>query len=150
MGSLFKKTNTASRSASKSSKKPSEISKIMTLIQAEQELQERIYAEIGKHFYEKEKNNSEMNEPFIQLFSEIAESNNKTELYQSEILKIKNVKHCHKCGRECSPDSVFCAGCGTQLPQEEKAIVDNHCVKCGAELAPDDAFCFNCGSKIEK
>lgn len=150
MATFLEKLNKTGHDTVQKVKDSTEISRINTLIQAEQNEQIKIFAEIGRQYYNLEKENDALNEPFAKLFSDISESNEKITSYQAEILRIKNVKRCPKCGRECSQDSVFCAGCGTQLPQEEKIINGNHCTKCGIELAPDDAFCFNCGAKIER
>lgn len=150
MATFLEKLNKTGHDTVQKVKDSTEISRITSLIQAEQNEQIKIFAEIGRQYYDLEKENAMLNELFTKLFSDISESNEKIASYQAEILRIKNVKRCPKCGRECSQDSVFCAGCGTQLPQEEKIINGNHCTKCGIELAPDDAFCFNCGTKIER
>ena len=150
MANFFEKINKAGQETVQKVKENTEINKITSLIQAEEKEKEKVFADIGRKYYEVMLNGSEVDEAFAHLFSLIAQSCEKISSFQAEILKIKNVKRCPKCGRECTQDSVFCAGCGTQLPQEDNAIVGNHCVKCGAELAPDDAFCFNCGNKIEK
>lgn len=150
MATFLEKLNKTGHDTVPKVKDSTEISRINTLIQTEQNEQMRLFADIGRLYYDLEKENGSLNEPFVELFSNVSESNDKIASYQAEILKIKNVKRCPKCGRECSQDSVFCAGCGTQLPQEEKIPNGNHCTKCGAELAPDDAFCYNCGTKIER
>lgn len=152
MANFFKKINKTSQETVQKVKDSTEISRFNTQIQAEQKEQEKLFVQIGRHYFNQMKENGgeDLEATFIPLFDAVNQAEEKISAYQAEILKIKNVKRCHKCGRECSQDSVFCAGCGTQLPQEEKEIKDNHCVKCGAELAPDDAFCFNCGSRIEK
>lgn len=152
MANFFEKINKTGQETVQKVKDSTEISKINTLIQAEQKEQEKLFAQIGRHYFTlmKENDGESIEAAFCPLFDAVNQSEEKISAYQAEILKIKNVKRCPKCGRECSQDSVFCAGCGTQLPQEKKEIVGNHCVKCGAELAPDDAFCFNCGSKIDK
>lgn len=150
MANFFEKINKTSHDTVQKVKDSTEISRINTLIQTEQDEQTKIFTEIGRHYYDLARERSDLSEPFLRLFSEISKSCDKIASYQAEILKIKNVKRCPKCGRECSQDSVFCAGCGTQLPQEENAVDSNHCIKCGADLAPDDVFCFNCGSKIER
>ena len=148
MANIFKKIKKKGNEAVQKAQNASKISKISNLIQSELTSQENVYTEIGRQYYAAAKANSELREPFNQLFLSIAQSCDKVASYQAEILKIKNVKQCPKCGRECSFDSVFCAGCGLQLPQEEKETTGNHCIKCGVELASDDAFCFNCGNKV--
>ena len=148
MAKFFEKINKTGQETVQKVKNNNEITKFTSLIQAEEKEQEKLFLDIGKKYYEIKNESSEVDETFAHLFSLVAQSREKISFFQAEILKIKNVRRCSKCGRECSQDSVFCAGCGTQLPQEEKTIKPNHCAKCGAELAPDDAFCFNCGSRI--
>ena len=50
---------------------------------------------------------------------------------------------CRNCGKQLSPDSLFCDKCGTKV--EQKKI----CSNCGNELAPDSLFCNKCGTKAE-
>ena len=115
MATFLEKLNKTGHDTVQKVKDSTEISRINTLIQAEQNEQIKIFAEIGRQYYNLEKENDALNEPFAKLFSDISESNEKIASYQAEILRIKNVKRCPKCGRECSQDSVFCAGCGTQV-----------------------------------
>ena len=152
MANFFEKINKTGYETMQKVKDSTEISKINALIQAEQIEQEKLFAQIGRCYFNrnKDKGTDNIDEEYSRLFDAVSQAEEIISAYEAEILKIKNVIRCPKCGRECSQDSVFCAGCGTRLPQEEKSIKGSHCTKCGAELAPDDMFCFNCGNKIER
>lgn len=152
MAKFFDKINSVRKNLLTETHNSSEIARINSLIQAEQDKQEELFAQIGRHYFSVKKTNAnnEGEEPFADLFAAVELSDKKIEAYQTDMLRIKNVKRCPNCGRECSRDSAYCAGCGTQLPQEEKVVACNHCSKCGADLADDDVFCFNCGNKLEK
>lgn len=91
---------------------------------------------------------SEIPEQYCDYVLEIQKSSQRIEAFKAEIIRIKNVKCCPECGRECSFDSVFCAECGAKLSQGDSGDV-NHC-SCGAAFSDDDIFCFNCGKKIER
>ena len=47
---------------------------------------------------------------------------------------------CPSCGRDISPDTRFCVGCGSALPLA--------CHRCGRPSSPDDDFCGGCGAKL--
>lgn len=152
MAKLLDKFNSVRKNLLTETHNSSEIAKINAMIQEERDEQEKLFAQIGRHYFSfiKANGGSEVEKPLTDLFAAVELSDKKIEAYQSDILRIKNVKRCPNCGRECSQDSAYCAGCGTQLPQEGKVVDCNHCSKCGADLSDDDIFCFNCGNKIEK
>ena len=50
---------------------------------------------------------------------------------------------CRNCGKQLSPDSLFCDKCGTKVDQKKI------CVNCGNELSADSLFCNKCGTKAE-
>lgn len=50
---------------------------------------------------------------------------------------------CRNCGKQLSPDSLFCDKCGTKVDQKKI------CINCGNELSPDSLFCNKCGAKAE-
>jgi len=53
---------------------------------------------------------------------------------------------CPKCGKQCAKGTMFCAGCGNKLEQqEEKAF----CMNCGKEISATATFCNHCGAKVE-
>lgn len=58
---------------------------------------------------------------------------------------------CPNCGKPCSPNDAFCAGCGHALPAFEvppsTASIEN-CPDCGAPIHSDDAFCAKCGTVL--
>jgi class 3 adenylate cyclase len=47
---------------------------------------------------------------------------------------------CPRCGRDSSPKSLFCAGCGSSLGRK--------CMACGQANRIDSRFCDNCGKPI--
>lgn len=153
MENLFKILNDTGHGATQKVKDYKEISQINSLIQTEQNNREKLFAQIGQHYYNQIKENGRENidESISQLFSAIDQTEEKISTYQAEIQKIKNVKCCPQCGRECSQDSVFCSSCGKQLPIQIVQMPDIHqCANCGAEINEGDLFCFSCGKKIER
>lgn len=153
MANFFEKLNKTGQETMQKVKDTTEISKINALIQQSESEKEQTYAQLGKLFYDmsiKEQSIDIVQEPFASLFGFIKNCDENIEKFKAEIIRIKNIKLCFKCGRECSADSVFCAGCGAKLIQEDNPIPTNRCCKCGTELMDDDAFCFNCGNKVTK
>ena len=153
MANFLKKLNKTGQETVQMVNDTTEISKINALIQQCKSEKEQIYTQLGKLFYDmsiEEQSIDIVQEPFASLFGFIKNYNENIEKFKAEIIRIKNIKLCFKCGRECSSDSVFCAGCGAKLIQEDNPLANNRCCKCGTELMDDDVFCFNCDNKVTK
>lgn len=154
MASFFEKISKTGHKTMQKVKDTSEITKLNEMISMEQNKQTLTYADLGRAFYEAIDSGAMLatdSESVAVLISSIRESNAKIKKFNDDILRIKNVKRCPACGRECSDDSLFCSGCGNQLPEQNNpSEASTHCMNCGAEIAQDDLFCFSCGKKIER
>lgn len=53
---------------------------------------------------------------------------------------------CPKCGKQCAKGTMFCAGCGNKLEQQEAKAF---CMNCGKEISATATFCNHCGAKVE-
>ena len=58
---------------------------------------------------------------------------------------------CPECGKDIKQDSVFCAYCGVNVPEERKKKEDGsiYCLECRTQIAKGMEFCPSCGSKVE-
>lgn len=137
-----------------------EIAELNELIEKEKQGQEEIYTQIGKVYYDSVKASGTL-VPAEQtaLFAKIDASNEQIQEYIEKINVIKKIKVCSNCGRECALDDVFCAKCGTRLPEtkeevqeevKEEKVEENICNVCGTKLQPSDVFCYMCGNRLTK
>lgn len=152
MANFLEKLNKSSQQTVQKVKETTEISKLNVQIQQCEMEREKEFTRLGKIFYGISSNAEAVNltqEPVSSLMASISQCNTNIEKLRLEINRIKNIKKCTTCGRECSSDSMFCANCGSKLIQENNIGMSNHCSNCGTELSEDDVFCFNCGNKVQ-
>ena len=69
-----------------------------------------VYVEIGKKFYEENKNNP--SEEYEGLFVQIANENMNIANIRAQVSRIKGVIYCPSCGAENSAENIFCCKCG--------------------------------------
>lgn len=100
----------------KKTKDMSDISRLNHEITKQQESIDRLYAQIGKLYFEKYSNldYSDLKE----LCNSINEANTKIEEFKEEIVQIKGITKCPKCNSEISNSVTFCSSCGYKLKEE--------------------------------
>ena len=69
---------------------------------------------------------------------------------RQQILDIKGVVSCPRCGAEVAVGSAFCSACGSSIagvstPEQEGMV---HCEHCGALLKKGVRFCTQCGNPV--
>lgn len=116
------------------------------------------YVEIGKHFYEENKDKVLTDVVYKECFSKIEQVKKEQENLELKELFKQGLRKCHGCEKHITIDSIYCNQCGTKLdplPEElfetpELEVVEvtiPKCVECGIELEEDAVFCPNCGKK---
>lgn len=160
MSDAFNKIQKSGQKTVQKVKESSEVSKINSLIRAEQKTQEELFAQIGRQYFDLMNGGDAENVPqsFSSLFASVAQSIEKVAKYQADISEIQNKRRCPKCGRTWGPDAFFCADCGAELPQvkkEDKSQAGTAetqkmrtCPNCGHICGPDSLFCIECGAKL--
>ena len=103
------------------------------------------FIQLGEKYYEKFGDSPD--EELLQLCSSITESKEKIKECRQEIIKIKKIRICPKCGAECDDSLSFCGACGTELPKPESQG-KKFCTNCGHEISTQATFCPQCGNKI--
>lgn len=118
----------------------------------------KVYEEIGKHFYEENKDKVLSDATYIDCFKKIEQVNKEKEYIEMKELLKQGLRKCGSCESRITIDSIYCNKCGVKLeplPQEllEQPEVDMEevtvpkCIECGYVLEIDDVFCPNCGKK---
>ena len=121
--SFFNRLTNAGKDMAKKTKELADITKLNLQISSEEDNIKNKYIEIGKLYYELFSSNPD--EKFAELCSSITESMNKISALKEQILEIKGVKKCPKCGAEIAFSAVFCSACGTKIENDNDTTVEN-------------------------
>lgn len=83
-----------------------------------------LYEEIGQHVYNQYKTNTEEGkEEISKKCEEISRQFDEMAKLEAQILALKEVKKCTKCGAEIGKKDDFCSKCGKEQPKTEKVEV---------------------------
>lgn len=112
----------AGKDVGQKAKDVSEIAKLKMDIKSKEDFVEKQYAELGKAYYEKHKDDeteetSENGEktPEQEHFFLISEALGEIERMRAEVLKIQGAAECPKCGAKMPQGAAFCSNCGTKM-----------------------------------
>ena len=133
-----------------------EASRLNALISEEETKINNIYCQIGKLYATVHRDDSE--EAFAGLVSEVLESERRIGEYRAQILSVKGLVLCPRCGMELPKGAAFCMACGTPIPKAEEPVREEEapaeipvklaCANCGGELEADALFCALCGASV--
>ena len=85
---------------------------------------EKLYNEIGVIVYNEVKDGKDVSkEEVTAKCEEISEAKDDIEKIQDELLSLKNVRKCAKCGEQLDIEDSFCCKCGAEQPKQEKVEV---------------------------
>ena len=82
------------------------------------------------------------------MVSAIKAAQGKIADYQSQISTLRGVRQCPNCGADVEPGVLFCAKCGTAMPQPEPPVGMVFCPACGAQVPEGSKFCKACGAPM--
>ena len=112
----------AGKDVGQKAKDVSEIAKLKMDIKSKEDFVEKQYAELGKAYYEKHKDDEteETGEngektPEQEHFYLISEALGEIERMRAEVLKIQGAAECPKCGAKMPQGAAFCSNCGTKM-----------------------------------
>lgn len=128
----------------------SDTTRLNSMVTEEERRIKDIYSKIGQTYVAL--HGQENDAAFVNLLNALKASQLKIEQYKQEIMDIKGVRRCEKCGAEVQNGAAFCMSCGTPLPKIQPQPIRSGkiCKKCGASLAPTARFCTNCGTPYEE
>lgn len=145
---LGKKLSQAGQSVAQKTKDFSEINKLNGVISSEEKKINNIYLQLGKEYYTRHRNDSEV--CFEQFVSAIKESEAKIEELRQQIQVIKGVVRCEKCGADIANNAAFCSNCGAPAPVKAPVatVAGVQCPSCRQIVAEGTKFCTSCGSPL--
>lgn len=91
------------------SKELTGIAKLRLDIKAKEDHIRKLYAQIGKKYYELHKEDVE---PLFDELALITEAEEQISSMESEISELKGLKQCSECGEPMMEDAQFCQKCG--------------------------------------
>lgn len=125
----------------------SDITRLNSMVSEEENRIREIYFKIGQTYVALHGRDNEAG--FADLLNALKASQLKVERYKQEIMDIRGVQKCERCGAEVAAGAAFCMTCGAQIPKiQPKPAVNSgrRCKKCGATVAPNARFCTSCGT----
>lgn len=151
------------RDVADKAKELAELNRLNGQIHAQQSKADKIYMEIGKVVYESRANWEKVDvnarlEMLDSIWREIAG-------LEKEVLKVRGVQLCEKCGAEIGREASFCPKCGTVVKAEpgESGETQNgeavygsvdaqtavsSCPGCGKAVGPEAVLCPFCGIRL--
>lgn len=150
---LGNKLSQAGSDASNKIKKMQSINSLNGQISGLEKSNSALYGQLGRLFYEN--NAAEPPEQYRELINQINRQKQQIADLQEQLLLIKEIRICTRCGSEIKSDSAFCPVCGFRVAQPaptEAAPMSGGasavCSSCGAQMDGDSDFCPVCGSKV--
>lgn len=110
----------AGKDVSQKAKDLSGTAKLTIDIRSKEDYVQRMYAEIGRQYYEDHKNDTEGLYEEMELVKEALET---IAAMKKELQSLKGEKTCPRCGEKVGEDDAYCKSCGAKMKDDE-IIVD--------------------------
>lgn len=110
----------ASKDVSQKAKDLSGAAKLTMDIRAKEDQVQKIYAQIGKLYFEAHQNDEPVE---FEQMTQVKETLEVIENMKKELSELKGVKVCPRCGQEVMAEDVYCKKCGAKI-EDDEIIVD--------------------------
>lgn len=153
---IGKKLSDAGQGAAQQAKNFADVTRLNSTISEKEKRIAQVYAEIGQAYYERHKNDRNLQAEEAERIKEINTLNAEILQCQESVKQIRGVTKCPSCGADVPANAAFCNACGTKISSEEKeksspAPADELiCPKCHKLVPAENLFCNHCGTKIEQ
>lgn len=126
----------------------SDTSRLNAQISEEERRISAAYQEIGKLYMSL--HHSDPEPELRELVASVVRSEQTIRSCREQILRIRRVRTCSRCGAEIAVGNAFCPQCGNPIPREEPVSNLNRkvCASCGTVMSPDMRFCTKCGRPL--
>lgn len=128
------------------SQKATDVSATMRLnsqIKNDEEEMNRTLKSLGETYYNNVKQGTDGD--YAAMIARVDELKADIASCKEQLIDLKGMIQCPKCGAELEKGARFCVQCGYELPVPVKKV----CAGCGAELQDGVKFCTKCGTKVE-
>ncbi len=141
-----KKISNFGQSTVRKTKDVTETARINFAINDEEKNAFNIYRDIGRIYVQ-----LHPNDPDPSLSEYVAQAvavENKIAAYRKQLLEVKGVVNCSKCGAEIPANSGFCTVCGNATVTPDSSNPDEvPCPACGNLIEKDLVYCTLCGAQ---
>lgn len=146
---LSRKVTDAGQKTVQKTKELSEIARINSLINQEENKINNTYFQIGKLYVSIHGRDNE--EEFVGMVNNVLEMEQRVQNYRREIQNLKGVTRCPQCGAEVQNGVAFCSTCGFQMPKMDASNDDTiKCIHCGGIIKKGMRFCTSCGKPVNQ
>ena len=121
-----------------------EIGNLNGQISVQEEIIQNLYFEMGKMFYEDNKEKEDT--PYQEKCQQIKEAYAEIDRLKTAIQNLKGIQVCPKCGAELKGDAV---NVDPEVVVEEEEEEIGYCSNCGNKLEKEAVFCTKCGTKVK-
>lgn len=142
---LGKKFTQAGQEVTQQAKIFAETTKINSHISDEEKQINNLFIQIGKNYFEMNKNNA--SDVYADIMVSITDAQARIEQYKEQIRKIKGISNCPNCGAEVANGSMFCNSCGAKMTVAEVQPTAK-CPQCGSDVMQGSKFCDSCGYDV--
>lgn len=143
---LGKKISQAGQTTIQKTKDMAEISRLNSMIAELEGVVESNYCQIGKLYVAL--NPDSYSENFSGMIGTIADAEARIQEMRDQVLALKGLVRCATCGAEVSAMSVYCDGCGAEMPRKKEVENLIRCTGCGQMVSKDNRFCPLCGKPL--
>lgn len=124
----------ASKDVSQKAKDLSGTAKLTLDIHTKEDQVQKMYAQIGKRYFEEHKDDEQT---AYEEMAQIKEMLAVIEDMKKELMELKGVKVCPRCGQEVKAEDVYCKSCGAKI-EDDEIIVDAVVKEAPAEEAASE------------
>lgn len=118
---LGKKVTEAGQKTLQKTKDLSDTARLHAMISDEEKRINDMYFQVGRLYVSRHWTDYEAD--FSGMFGVIADADQKIRQYQKQLLDLRGVRICERCGAEMSQNSAFCSNCGASiLPVQPAAM----------------------------
>ena len=117
---LGKKISNAGQTVAQKTKDVTELAKLNVSIAELDKKLNKLFQDIGKLYVDKHAEDFE--EGFGELISLAKQTEKEIDAAKKQIVEIKGVVNCEKCGAEVDRNSAFCTVCGNQMPVVQRPV----------------------------
>lgn len=110
---LTESLTNAGKDVTQKAKDVSELTKLKLDIKSKEDYVMKQYAEIGKAYFEKHKDEEGLEE--AEQFFLVKEALAEISRMKEEVLKLQGACECPKCGAKMPGEAVFCSSCGAKM-----------------------------------
>lgn len=142
---LGKKVSKVGRNTIQKTKDYTDVTRLNAQIAEEEKKINNCYYQIGKLYISL--HGADYEEQFTGMVRLLCEGDSKIKELRQQIMDIKGLCRCEKCGAEVPVGNAFCNLCGNKMPvQFDESKM--RCESCGQLVEKGTRFCVHCGKPL--